>query len=62
MKAKTNRRPAISPDERYTYKEYKTWPEGERWELIEGVAYAMSPAPMRLSVLEGFSWTAEVSS
>lgn len=48
MKAKTNGTAAISPEERYTYKEYKAWPEGERWELIEGVAYAMSPAPTRL--------------
>ena len=28
----------------YTYEDYKLW-EGE-WELIYGVAYAMSPAPM----------------
>ena len=27
----------------YTYEEYKHW-EGE-WELIDGIAYAMSPAP-----------------
>jgi Uma2 family endonuclease len=47
MKAKTNGTAAVSPDERYTYKEYKDWPEGERWELIEGMAYAMSPAPTR---------------
>jgi Uma2 family endonuclease len=47
MKAKTNGTAAVSPDERYTYKEYKSWPEGERWELIEGLAYAMSPAPTR---------------
>ncbi|SDD78612.1 Uma2 family endonuclease [Sporomusa acidovorans] len=32
----------------YTYKDYLTWPEGERWELIDGTAYAMSPAPNRL--------------
>lgn len=34
--------------ERYTYQDYLSWPEwpeGERWELINGVAYAMSPAP-----------------
>ena len=47
MKAKTNGTAAVSPDERYTYKEYKSWPEGERWELIDGLAYAMSPAPTR---------------
>ena len=29
----------------FTYAEYLTWPEGERWELIDGVAYAMVPAP-----------------
>ena len=31
--------------EKMTYGEYLTWPEGERWELISGVAYNMSPAP-----------------
>lgn len=29
----------------FTYLDYKTWPDGERWELIDGQAYAMSPAP-----------------
>ena len=28
----------------YTYDDYKTW-EGQ-WEIIDGIAYAMSPAPM----------------
>ena len=27
----------------YTYADYYSWDDGERWELIEGVAYAMSP-------------------
>jgi Uma2 family endonuclease len=31
--------------ERYTYHDYLQWPENERWELIEGIAYDMSPAP-----------------
>lgn len=31
----------------YTYGEYKTWPYDERWELIEGIPYDMSPAPRR---------------
>ena len=31
--------------EKMTYSDYLTWPEGERWELISGVAYNMSPAP-----------------
>lgn len=47
MKAKTNGTAEVSPDEHYTYKEYKSWPEGERWELIDGLAYAMSPAHTR---------------
>ena len=34
--------PALNPRERFTYKELKTWPEGERWELIAGEAFAMS--------------------
>jgi Uma2 family endonuclease len=33
--------------ERYRYRDYLSWPEGERVELIEGVPYAMSPAPRR---------------
>ena len=33
--------------ERYSWAEYLRWPEGERYELVEGVPYAMSPAPGR---------------
>lgn len=29
---------ALKMDERYTWDDYRTWPEGERWELIDGVA------------------------
>ncbi|MDA8426773.1 MAG: Uma2 family endonuclease [Treponema sp.] len=29
---------------RFTYADYRRWPEGERWELAGGAAYAMSPA------------------
>lgn len=32
---------------RYTYGDYKKWDEGERWELIDGIAYNMTPAPSR---------------
>jgi len=39
--------PALAPDERFTYRHYKTWPDSERWELIDGHAWAMSPAPTR---------------
>lgn len=31
---------------RFTWADYQTWPDDERWELIDGVAYAMSPAPV----------------
>jgi len=30
---------------RYTYSDYCTWGDDERWELIDGVPYNMSPAP-----------------
>jgi Uma2 family endonuclease len=33
--------------ERFTYAHYVTWPDEERWELIEGIPYDMSPAPSR---------------
>jgi Uma2 family endonuclease len=36
---------AVKPDVRYTVAYYRTWPDDERWELIDGLAYAMSPAP-----------------
>lgn len=29
----------------YSYADYLTWPEDERWELIDGVPYNMTPAP-----------------
>ena len=31
--------------ERHTDGEYLTWPEDDRYELVDGVAYAMAPAP-----------------
>lgn len=36
------------PEEKYTYEDYLSWPQTERWELIYGIPYAMSPAPSRL--------------
>lgn len=32
----------------FTYADYCRWPDDERWELIDGEAFAMSPAPTRL--------------
>ncbi len=39
--------PALKYEESFTYADYLVWPQGERWELIEGVPYNMSPAPFR---------------
>ena len=36
---------ALQKSDIYTYADYCLWPESERWELIDGIAYAMSPAP-----------------
>lgn len=35
----------IKAQTHYTYADYSKWPEEERWELIEGVPFNMSPAP-----------------
>ncbi len=37
--------PLRKPDELFTYAYYVTWPDEERWELIDGVPYDMTPAP-----------------
>ena len=38
----------INRDDRvYTFGDYKSWPGDERWELIDGIAWNMSPAPSR---------------
>lgn len=31
--------------EKHTYSDYLTWPDEERWEIIDGEAYNMTPAP-----------------
>lgn len=37
--------PQLKEHQRFSYADYLAWPDGERWELINGVPYAMSPAP-----------------
>ncbi|MFZ2959201.1 MAG: Uma2 family endonuclease [Candidatus Ozemobacteraceae bacterium] len=32
----------------FTYGDYVNWPDDERWEIIDGVPYDMTPAPNRL--------------
>ncbi|NMA64568.1 MAG: Uma2 family endonuclease [Syntrophomonadaceae bacterium] len=34
------------PEKKYTYGDYLKWSDEERWELINGVPYAMGPAPL----------------
>jgi len=36
---------ATKRESRHTYADYLRWPDDERWELIDGVAYNMTPAP-----------------
>jgi len=36
---------ALKPGGRFTLAEWRSWSEEERWELIHGIAYNMSPAP-----------------
>ncbi|MFZ3130941.1 MAG: Uma2 family endonuclease [Desulfosporosinus sp.] len=36
---------ALTSNNIYTYAHVLTWPEHERWEILQGVPYAMSPAP-----------------
>ncbi|MFT3759780.1 Uma2 family endonuclease [Thauera sp.] len=38
---------ALRNDRTYTYADYLTWPDDVRYELIDGVPHAMSPAPSR---------------
>ena len=32
----------------FTYGDYLKWDDGERWELINGEAFSMSPTPQRI--------------
>ncbi len=36
---------ALKDTHYYCYRDYLTWPDDGRYELIDGVAYAMAPAP-----------------
>ena len=37
--------PVRKNEEHYTYQDYRQWPDDERWELIDGVAFNMCAAP-----------------
>ncbi len=38
-------RPEENLNRKFTYTDYLTWPEEERWEIIDGIPYNMTPAP-----------------
>jgi Uma2 family endonuclease len=38
---------AINRADKYTYKDYLSWENDERWELIHGYPHCMTPAPSR---------------
>lgn len=39
--------PDLKQDDRFSYADYLTWDDDKRWELIDGQAYCMPPAPSR---------------
>jgi len=38
----------LKDEKRHTYGEYLSWSDDERYELIDGIAYAMGAAPVRM--------------
>lgn len=38
---------AIDLSQRYSYADYLTWDDGERWEIMDGLPYNMTAAPSR---------------
>ena len=40
--------PLDQPNHLYSYEDYLDLDGGEKWELIEGIPYAMSPTPSRI--------------
>ena len=36
---------STAPRLAYTWRDYQSWDDGERWEIVAGEPYAMSPAP-----------------
>ncbi len=39
--------PCAASKETFTYGDYEKWPEDQRWELIDGIPYDITPAPSR---------------
>ncbi len=36
---------SVKEEKNYTYQDYLTWPDEERWEIIDGKPYDMTPSP-----------------
>ncbi len=36
---------AFNHQQEFTYGDYLAWPGEEQWQIIDGIAYNMSPAP-----------------
>lgn len=46
--------PLPEEDRKYAYADYLTWPEDERWEIIDGIAYMQAaPSPTHQEILVG---------
>ena len=44
--------PLPQEERKYSYADYLIWPEGERWEIIDGIAYMQAaPAPIHQEIL-----------
>jgi len=44
--------PLPQEEQKYSYADYLTWPEGERWEIIDGIAYMQAaPTPIHQQIL-----------
>jgi Uma2 family endonuclease len=44
-------------NQKYTYKDYLSWPDDQRWEIIDGVAYAMTAPSWQHQRLSGRLYT-----
>lgn len=46
--------PLPQEDGKYSYADYLTWPEDERWQIIDGIAYLQAtPTPLHQEILGG---------
>jgi Uma2 family endonuclease len=53
---------AFEHKQHFTYGDYLTWPEDERWEVIDGSAYNMTPAPSSLHQAISIELAAQIQS